>query len=146
MITRLCDKFGIHSKQDFLGFVWQVVKFGIVGCSNTVISLVVYWVLCYLGMHYIVSFAIGEVISILNAYIWSSLFVFRQKEGQRRNHGKAMVRVFVIYLSTFLLAELLLYVQVDCLSWNEKLAPVLNLLCTIPINFLLNKFWAFEEG
>ena len=146
MITRLCDKFGIHSKQDFFGFVWQVVKFGIVGCSNTVISLVVYWVLCYLGMHYIVSFAIGEVVSILNAYIWSSLFVFRQKEGKRRNHGKAMVRVFVIYLSTFLLAELLLYVQVDCLSWNEKLAPVLNLLCTIPINFLLNKFWAFEEG
>ena len=146
MITRLCDKSGLNSKQDFLGFVWQVVIFGIVGCSNTVISLVVYWVLCYLGMHYIVSFAIGEVISILNAYIWSSLFVFRQKEGQRRNHGKAMVRVFVIYLSTFLLAELLLYVQVDCLSWNEKLAPVLNLLCTIPINFLLNKFWAFEEG
>lgn len=146
MIKKLSDRFDIHSKQDFLAFVWQVIKFGIVGCSNTLISLGVYWLLCHFGMHYAIAFAIGEVVSILNAYFWSNLVVFKQKEGEKRNHAKSMVKVFTIYISTFLLAEALLYIQVDYLGWNEDLAPVLNLLLTIPINFLLNKFWAFGEG
>lgn len=145
MIQKLLDKFEIHSKEEFFAFIWQVIKFGIVGCSNTIISLVVYWGLCYLSMHYVISFAIGEIVSILNAYFWSNLFVFKKKEGTERNHKKSMVKVFVIYMSTFLLAEGLLYVQVDLLSWNESLAPILNLLLTIPINFLLNKFWAFRD-
>lgn len=145
MIHYLLDKFEIHSKQDFFTFVWQVIKFGIVGCSNTIISLVVYWILCHVGMHYVIAFAIGEVVSILNAYFWSNLFVFKQKKDKKRNHARAMIRVFVIYISTFLLAEAMLYLQVDYLGWNEKLAPVLNLLVTIPINFLLNKLWAFKE-
>lgn len=145
MIRIILDKFEIHSRQDFFAFVWQVIKFGIVGCSNTVIALGVYWILCHLGIHYAVSFAAGEVISILNAYFWSNLFVFQKKEGERRNHAKSVVKVFTIYISTFLLAEALLYVQVDDLGWDENLAPVLNLLVTIPINFLLNKFWAFKK-
>lgn len=145
MIRTILNKFEIHSRQDFFAFVWQVIKFGIVGCSNTVIALGVYWILCHLGIHYAVSFAIGEVISILNAYFWSNLFVFKKKEGEHRNHAKSMGKVFVIYISTFLLAEVLLYLQVDYLGWNESLAPVLNLLVTIPINFLLNKFWAFKK-
>lgn len=145
MIQKLFDKFDIHTKDDFFKFVWQVIKFGIVGCSNTVISLVVYWILCYFGVHYMISFAIGEVVSIVNAYFWSNLFVFKEKEKGKRNHAKSMFRVFVIYTSTFLLAELLLIVQVQYLGWSENLAPVLNLLLTIPVNFLLNKFWAFKE-
>lgn len=145
MIRIILNKFEIHSKQDFFAFVWQVIKFGIVGCSNTVIALGVYWVFCRIGIHYAVSFAIGEVVSILNAYFWSNLFVFKQKEGERRNHAKSVVKVFTIYISTFLLAEALLYLQVDYLGWDENLAPVLNLIVTIPINFLLNKFWAFKK-
>lgn len=145
MIQKLLDKFDIHSMKDFWSFVWQVVKFGIVGVSNTVISLVVYWVLCHFGMHYVPAFAIGEVVSILNAYFWSNLVVFKAKEKEERNHAKSMVKVFAIYISTFLLAEGLLILQVNYLGWSEQLAPVLNLLLTIPINFLLNKFWAFRE-
>lgn len=146
MIQKLLNRFDIHSQKDFMAFVWQVIKFGIVGCSNTIISLVVYWILCHIGMNYMLAFALGEIVSILNAYVWSSLFVFQKKDGEKRKHGKAMVKVFVIYTSTFLLAEALLYVQVDMLSWNETLAPILNLLLTIPINFLLNKFWAFDDA
>lgn len=145
MIRTILNKFEIHSKEDFFAFVWQVIKFGIVGCSNTVIALAVYWLLCHLGMHYAIAFAVGEVVSILNAYVWSNLFVFKQKEGESRNHAKSVVKVFTIYISTFLLAEALLYLQVDYLGWNEKLAPVINLIFTIPINFLFNKFWAFKD-
>ena len=55
MIKRLLDKFNIHSKEDFWKFVWQFVKFGLVGVSNTLISLAVYYaVVLLLGVeHYL---------------------------------------------------------------------------------------------
>lgn len=141
----LLFKFNIRNKGDFLALMWQVIKFGIVGCSNTLIALAIYWVLDEIGVYYLIAFAIGEIISVLNAYFWSNLFVFKKEEMATRNHKKSMLKVFTIYVSTFLLAEALLYLQVDCLSWSAKIAAVLNLLVTIPINFLLNKFWAFRD-
>ena len=141
----LLFKFNIKNKGDFLALMWQVIKFGIVGCSNTLIALAIYWILEEIGVYYLIAFAIGEIISILNAYIWSNFFVFKKEDAATRNHKKSFVKVCIVYISTFLLAELLLYLQVDCLSWPAKRAAVLNLLVTIPINFLLNKFWAFKD-
>lgn len=96
------DKFNIHSKEDFWKFVWQFVKFGLVGVSNTLISLAVYYaVVLLLGVeHYILANTLGFVISVINAYIWNSKFVFQKKD---RKHGKSFVKVFVSYGSTFLL-------------------------------------------
>lgn len=143
MIKRLLDKFNIHSKEDFWKFVWQFVKFGLVGVSNTLISLAVYYaVVLLLGVeHYILANTLGFVISVINAYIWNSKFVF-QKKG--RKHGKSFVKVFVSYGSTFLLGTGFLFVLVHYWNVSEMIAPIINLLLTIPLNFLLNKFWAFK--
>ena len=40
--------------------LWQFIKFGIVGLSNTIISLGVYEVCLYLGMHYLPADALAE--------------------------------------------------------------------------------------
>ncbi len=34
---------------------------------------------------------------------------------------------------------------VDMLHISEFLAPVINLLFNVPVNFLINKFWAFKK-
>ena len=143
MIKRLLDKFNIHSKEDFWKFVWQFVKFGLVGVSNTLISLAVYYaVVLLLGVeHYILANTLGFVISVINAYIWNSKFVFQKKDCK---HGKSFVKVFVSYGSTFLLGTGFLFVLVHYWNVSEMIAPIINLLLTIPLNFLLNKFWAFK--
>lgn len=143
MIARLLDKFNIHSKEDFWKFVWQFVKFGLVGVSNTLISLAVYYavVLLFGVEHYILANTLGFVISVINAYIWNSKFVFQKKD---RKHGKSFVKVFVSYGSTFLLGTGFLFVLVHYWNVSEMIAPIINLLLTIPLNFLLNKFWAFK--
>ena len=54
---------------------WQFVKFGIVGVSNTLISLAVYQLaLNALGMHYLAANLLGLVISVINAYYWNNLY------------------------------------------------------------------------
>lgn len=143
MIKRLLDKCNIHSKEDFWKFVWQFVKFGLVGVSNTLINLAVYYavVLLFGVEHYILANTLGFIISVINAYIWNSKFVF-QKKG--RKHGKSFIKVFVSYGSTFLLGTGFLFVLVHYWNVSEMIAPIINLLLTIPLNFLLNKFWAFK--
>jgi putative flippase GtrA len=73
----------------------------------------------------------------------SNKFVFKEEAGEERNRILSMVKVFAIYIGTFVISEVLLTIQIDYLHWNESLAPVFNLVVTSPISFLLNKFWAF---
>jgi len=129
------------NKTNVQDFIWQFVKFGLVGISNTIISLAIYYVLILLGLHYLVANTIAFVISVLNAYYWSRKFVFVSKNA---NSGKQIVKVYISYGFTFLLATGLMFLQVDVLEVSTWIAPLVNLCVTVPLNFFLNKFWAFK--
>lgn len=119
----------------------QFIKFGIVGCSNTLISLAIYYVLIYFHINYIVANTVGFIVSVLNAYYWNKRFVFKV---DKEKDMKALIRTFVSYGSTFILSTLLLFIMVNQLGISEILVPIINLMITIPLNFVLNKFWAFK--
>lgn len=125
----------------------QFIKFGMVGVSNTVISYVVYLVGVYLGFHYLLANVLGFVVSIFNAFYWNNKYVFRPEKGESRTLWKSFCKTFLSYAGTGLvLSNILLFIQVDLLHWAQWLAPVLNLIVTIPLNFWLNKYWAFRKG
>ncbi len=125
----------------------QFIKFGLVGVSNTLISQGIYY-LCVLafGWHYQIGNILGFVISVTNAYIWNSRFIF--SDGQKKTfkeHITAYAKSFTSYGFTFILSTVLLFVWVECLHISDLIAPLINLVITIPMNFLLNKFWAFKR-
>ena len=122
----------------------QFIKFGFVGVSNTLISLAVYYVCLHFGLHYIVANTLGFVVGTINAYFWNNKFVFKKEEGEVRDTKKSVVKVFISYGFTLGLSTVLLAFWVDGLHISEGVAPILNLLVTIPLNFVLNKFWAFR--
>ncbi len=123
----------------------QFVKFGLVGLSNTALTYVVYALLVTLGLHYQLSNVISYAAGILNSYYWNNKYVFQEGEEKKRNHAKALAKVFASYGVTFCIGAVLLYVWVDILGISSYLGPVINLLVTIPLNFILNKLWAFRE-
>lgn len=133
-----------HPRYDSL---LQFIKFGIVGVSNTLISLGVYQLCLHvLHMHYQLANILSFVVSVTNAYYWNSRYVF--KSGERltpRQHMRAYLKAFLSYGSTFLLSTALLTFWVEGCGVSQSLAPVINLLITIPLNFVLNKFWAFRK-
>lgn len=122
--------------------VKQFIKFGMVGVSNTIISIVVYNGLLWINVHYIIAYTIAFLISVVNAYIWNRKFVFKNPSAGRK---KTFLKVFLSYGSTFLLGMLLLYAMVQHMGISKPLAQILLLFITIPVNFLLNKLWAFNE-
>lgn len=132
----MVDKDKIHD------YFIQFIKFGIVGISNTLISLTIYYILIYLNINYIVANAIGFVCSVINAYFWNSKYVF--KSDIERNIFRSFIKVFISYGFTFILGTILLYLWVDVLDISKLLAPIINLFITIPLNFLINKLWAMK--
>ena len=129
------------------GSVMQFIKFGVVGVSNTLISLCVY-MLCLHGLqlHYQLANVISFVVSVTNAYYWNSRYVFGNgAQHTLRQHLRAYGKAFLSYGVTFLLGTALLTLWVEGYGISESIAPVINLLITIPLNFVLNKFWAFRK-
>lgn len=132
----------------------QFVKFGIVGLSNTIISYVIYVVSLLLFQRmgilinngYLVAQVIAFILSVLWSFYWNNKIVFSLQEGEERSVFKALIRTFISYSFTGLfLNSILLIFWVKVLHISEFIAPVINLLVSVPLNFVINKFWAFKK-
>mgnify|MGYP002526699978 FL=1 len=88
---------------------------------------------------------IAFAVSVLNAYYWSDRYVFKKGDGESRSAVKTLLKTYVAYGSTGLfLASILLWLYVDQLHISEYIAQLLVLLVTIPLNFIINKYWSFK--
>lgn len=120
--------------------VIQFIKFSIVGFSNTVISLFVYYILLLLECNYLISNAMSWIISVFNAFYWNNKYVFRNENTWL----KALIRTYISYGFSFILGNILLIVLIEFFKVSEIIAPLIILVITIPLNFLMNKFWTFK--
>jgi len=123
----------------------QFVKFGLVGVSNTVISLFVYY--CFLWINeewYLLGNIMGWIVSVANAFFWNERYVFTSENRSWRDTIRKIAKTYLSYGATFVLSSVLLYIEVEILHWSAVIGPILNLVITIPLNFLLNKFWTFQ--
>mgnify|MGYP004491626053 FL=1 len=135
--------------------VMQFVRFGIVGVSNTIISYVIY-VVCLLffqkmgilkNIDYIIAQVTQFVLSVLWSFYWNNRMVFTLKEGEKRSVWKAVIKTYISYSFTGLfINSALLIVWVKVMHISEFIAPVINLLISVPLNFIINKFWAFKAN
>ncbi len=145
-MKKLLAKFGIHNREEFFRVLWQFIKFSIVGVSNTLISLGIYYIFVFISADlYMWGQVAGWVVSVLNAFFWNNKYVFQSEHSDLKSILKRLLKTYMTYGATFLLTTVLLYLEVELWSVSELIAPIINLLITIPLNFLLNKFWAFKK-
>ena len=122
----------------------QFVKFGVVGLTNNAISYVIYIALIMVGMHYTPASIIGFTVSVFNSYYWNSKYVFKEDGG--RIWWKTLIKTYISYAGTgIVLNNFLLFVWIDVLGISAMVAPLINLVITVPINFIMNKFWAYRK-
>lgn len=130
-------------KEKILKLFQQFIKFGLVGVSNTVISLGIYYLMVWLGSHYLIANIVGFIVSVCNSFFWNSKFVFKDKREESR--VRSFLKMTCSYGVTFVLSNVLMYLQIDIIGISKYIAPLVGLVITIPINFLLNKIWAFKD-
>lgn len=147
----------------------QVIGFLAVGGFNTVLNYGVYCAIIALGGHYLLASVTGWVVSVFSAWVLQYFFVFREGGvNSSQPWWQALIKTYISYGFTgFVLANALLVLMLDVAhvevlfeplfvmdsffifgsarSMAEYLAPLLVMIINLPINFLLNKFWAYRE-
>lgn len=132
--------------------ITQFILFGIVGVSNTVISyLINIFVLFLLRSYslpwdYIAGNIVAFLLSVLWSFYWNNRLVFVQKEGQSRSLWKALLKAYAAYGFTgILLNNILSWLWITVFHISKYVAPLINLIISVPLNFVINKVWTFKE-
>ena len=130
----------------------QFVKFGRVGVSNTVISYLIYVVVLKFcekfGLipqsDYILAQIISFFLSVLWSFYWNRKFVFQADDNT--SFIKSLLKTYMSYAFTgIFLSNILLIIWIKYMGISKIIAPIFNLVISVPINFILNKFWAFKK-
>lgn len=131
----------------------QFIKFGIIGLSNTVISYVIYVLVLLVfqknnflpEVDYLIAQLIGFIISVLWSFYWNRKYVFADGE-EKIPWLQALLKTYISYGFTgIILNSILSVVWVEWIGIPKIVAPIINLLISVPLNFVLNKFWAFRK-
>ena len=133
--------------------IMQFVKFGIIGISNTLLSYAIN-ILVLIAMKpidvswdYFVGNIVAFIISVLWSFFWNNRFVFTVKEGETRSIWRTLLRTYIAYGFTgIVLSNVLSWMWVSVLEISKYIAPLLNLFISVPLNFLINKLWAFRKN
>lgn len=131
----------------------QFIKFGIVGVSNTLVSYLLN-LLCLFVLDkydvtydYVIANTVAFVLSVLWSFFWNERFVFTEK--QETYHSNRLVRLLKMYLSYgftgIILNNFLSFLWISVLGISKVTAPLINSAIGVPINYVLNKKWTFEE-
>lgn len=129
----------------------QFVKFGIIGVSNTVISYLVYIISLFIlqknslfiNTDYLVAQVLAFLLSVLWSFGWNRKYVF---VAEQVPWIQALWKTYVSYAFTGLFLNMVLSTAwIELLGVSKVIAPVFNIVINVPINFLMNKFWAFRE-
>ena len=119
----------------------KFIKFAIVGFGNLFISLVTYYLLVFFSINYQIANIGGFITGSLNGYIWNKLWVFKEN----KQNIISIIKFYSTYLATWLFSAALLYIWIEIIGISDKIAPVINIFITTPINYLLNKYWVFNK-
>jgi putative flippase GtrA len=140
--------------------VKQAIKYGVVGVGNTLLSLLIIWIMTkWMGCSEALSNFIGYIIGLINSYFWNKQWTFHSKA----NWKKSAIRFFGVFAVCYLLQLLLLLVMnkfcpenpplynffrpalqqlhVDSLFYIQILAMTFYTV----INFVINKFYTFKS-
>ena len=132
----------------------QFIKFGLVGVSNTAVNYLIYagtlMLLERAGVwkeyDYLIATAVAFVLSVLWSFFWNNKYVFTVEEGERRSFWASLAKTYLSYSFTGLfLNSVLMMLWVKVFHFLKLLSPLLNLCLSVPINFFINKFWAFKK-
>lgn len=146
IIFTMAGLVGIKIEEDKWNSFMQFVKFGIVGLSNTLLTYVIYLLCVWIGIHYQISYFIGYIAGIVNAFYWNNKYVFKKQDGEERSIIQAFLKCAMSYAGGYLCSSALLFLWVSIMHLPEFISPIISLLITIPVNFILNKKWAFRQS
>lgn len=112
----------------------EFFKFIIVGILNTSITYLIYLLLSYF-LDYKTAYALGYVVGLVFSYFMNSIIVFKSKLTLKKG-----IQFPFVYVVQFILSECILILFIDQFKLNKNISPLIIVVLTTPVTFLLSKF------
>jgi putative flippase GtrA len=119
----------------------QLVKFGIVGVSNTLLTFAIYTVLLKVfGVWYLAASAIGFAVGAVNGFLLNRRWTFREHVGD----ALTPVRWGIVQTCGLGVNEGLLYLFVHDAGLDKLIGQVCATAIVTISTFLVNRAWTFR--
>ncbi|MTT31884.1 GtrA family protein [Terrilactibacillus sp. BCM23-1] len=120
----------------------SMIKFGIVGCLNTLIDFIVFALLTALGLPYVISQCISYGAGVLNSYVLNRSWTFEQKN--QTNKTQEFVKFVLINMITLLITLSLLAYFYQVIGLPQLVSKAMATIIGVAINFIGSRFWVFK--
>ncbi len=139
----------------------QLVKFVLVGGSNTLVDMIVHTVLNIVGVPIYLAKCIGYLCGIVNSYFLNSGWTFKK---ERKRDAREIILFLVVNAVTLGLSLGMIALFKNVLGWDawwnalvgqgflgkvvdgERFCSLCATVIALPINFVLNKLFVFRGG
>lgn len=112
----------------------EFARFLLTGATNTAASYSVY-LLLQLWLPYGLAFTMAYVFGVFFSYWLNTRWVFRTKASL-----KSFLAFPSVYIVQYLCNMVLLYVLVDHWGASQQWAPLVVIVATIPVTFLMSRY------
>ncbi|TYQ15466.1 UNVERIFIED_CONTAM: putative flippase GtrA [Acetivibrio alkalicellulosi] len=124
----------------------QVIKFGIVGVSNTLVDTIVYWTAIeFMGINYQIAQILGYSFGIANSFLLNKIWTFKDS-GKNKKTTEQLVKFVIINIVSLSLTLLALTLLVDTLGLDKLIAKLIVIVIAQIVNFLGYKLWVFRDS
>jgi putative flippase GtrA len=132
----------------FHGKIKHMVRFSIVGVSNTIIDFVAFTILfSVLGLSYIPSQILGYSVGVFNSFIFNRKWTFGDNRPDKKTGKKTIyefMQFVVINVISLTTSVIVMDILVRYVNMNVYLSKVLVIMIAQIINFLSYKLWVFS--
>lgn len=122
--------------------ITEIIKYGIVGISNTIVTaLIIYIMMKWCDFPDVTANIAGYAAGVLNSFVWNKQWTFRSEAAW----GKSALRFGIAFAICYLLQLGLLVYLNHTLTIDPYYNQLIAMVFYTAINFLFNKFYAFKD-
>ena len=114
------------------------IKFCLVGGMNAILSVLIYNGLLFIGLHYLICYAVAFVLTVLNSFYWNRTHVFKMTTKN------AIIKFFAVYGTSYMTGNGVLALLIQVFNWNETIAQFPVIVIGTIINFSGSRLWVFR--
>jgi putative flippase GtrA len=118
----------------------QVIRFCMIGILNTIVGYGVFFLLVNY-LYYLLALVFAHCTGVVHSFLWNKYWIF--KSGEFR--VSEFIKFNLIYAVVFLVNALALYVSVDIIHVNVRLAQLVLLPVITLVSFFGQKLWTFRD-
>ena len=140
------------SKKETKKTAIQLLKYGVIGASNTLITLVAFYVFnTLLKVPYTPSNVIGYILGVINSFVWNRNWVFKTKQNVKREALLFVVGFLICWVLQMGVSVIMLeafniknFTIEGIPNAGQDIVMIVSMVFYTLANYLYNRFVTFK--